>query len=148
MSDSKIFDFEGIVYRIGDEWSNDSKTFFKRSLILLQVSDYNGKKYENYIEFDLINEGMHLLAPVNEGNKVNVRFVLNGRLGKEKYEGRAFTTLKAINIEILEASTPQQVQTSIKADEVHTAVENFVADKQPVPLGSDDNSDGTNDLPF
>ncbi len=145
MSDTKVYEIEGIVYKIGDEWSNDSKTFSKMSLILLQVSSYGDKTYENYIEFDYINEGMHLLAPVNEGNRVLVRFVLNGRLGKDKYEGRAFTTLKGIKIEILEAFTTQQAQQGFRADEVDTAVGQFIGGNQPAPPDSDD---GADDLPF
>lgn len=143
-----IYEIEGIVYRIGDEWKNDTGTFSKMPLILLVTEFWNEKKYESFIEFDFIGEAMHLLGPVELGYKVSIRFVLNGRLGKDKYEGRAFTTLKAIKIEVLESSTVAQGQASIKADEVQSNVQGFVDNQGGASQGSSSDDSGASDLPF
>ena len=137
-----IYELEGTVYSIGDEWSNDSKTFSKMSLVVMTTSSWKDKLFENYIELDFINEAMHLLGSVREGNRVSVRFVLQGRLGKDKYEGRAFTTLKAIRIDVLDATTTAQAGVSREAERDGVAAAAFVNQSSGTDV------DGVSDLPF
>lgn len=149
MSD-QIYEITGHVHNISDEWKNESGTFSKRSLILFQTDIYNGKVYENYIEIDFINQGQQLIAQVWKGNKVMIRFVLQGRLGKDKYAGRAFTSLKGIKIDVLEASTPEQASAEIKANEATEAVTGFVGQSQGqgAPNPPQESSKQFDDLPF
>jgi len=133
-----IYEATGVVHAIGNQFKNETGTFEKTPLILLVSSSFNGTKYEDFIEFDFINEGQHLIAPIFPGNKITVRFVLNGRLGKDKYEGRAFTTLKGIKVEVLEASTPQQAQQGLNQSQEESATNNFVMQSSPASSGADD----------
>ena len=143
MSD-QVYEITGHVHSISDEWKNESGTFSKRSLILYQKEFYNEKAYENYIEIDFINQGQQLIAQVWKGNKILIRFVLQGRLGKGQHEGRAFTSLKGIKVDILEASTPEQASAGIKANEVNDAVAGFVNPGQSQQAPGKD----FEDLPF
>ena len=148
---NKIYDAEGIIHRIG-EVKEFTERFKKQSFVLLVESEYQGKKYEDPIQFDCVNNGIQMIAYINEGFRVRVGFVIQGKEYKgdrEDLQNEFFNTLKAIKVDVLEATTAQQRAANTAQADTQQAVAGFVS-PQPAPapqaapnLGSD-----PDDLPF
>jgi len=97
--EGKIYEIEGTVFRIDEDVQEFGPYFKKRSLILHQRKTYKEKTYEDFIEFDFVNDMIYKLDAASVGNKVRISFVIQGKESK-KQAGRYFSTLKAIRIDV------------------------------------------------
>lgn len=55
-------------------------------------------KYPQYIKFQVSNKALNQVENLNKGDKINVKFNLNGR----EYKGAYYNTLQAWSISVLE----------------------------------------------
>jgi len=121
-----IYEIQGVVHDIGDvmEFKNNFK---KRILVLYQRTSFKEKVYEDKIPLEFNGEMIYKVDVANVGNKVKVSFVIQGREGKrDDLKGKYFTSLKAIGIEVLEATTAEQTSAGFKAEDTQQAVDGFV----------------------
>lgn len=95
-------EIKGRVYRIG-EVENVSQSFTKQTLAIVQqrYDPETGEPYKpNYAEIEFVKNNIRLLQGLQEGDKVVVKFVVEGRLYKadDKPE-MIFTRLKGVGLE-------------------------------------------------
>jgi len=126
MSD-QIYEITGTVHRVDESPTEFSKFFTKQSFVLLNQSTFKDKIFEDFIEFDCINDMTSALVGVRAGNKIKVSFVIQGKESKnEKFVGRFFNTLKVIKIEVLEATNIAQRAEAQQQGVQQEAVNDFV----------------------
>ena len=141
---NQTFETEGIIFRIGQEEVFAEGRFKKTEFILLKKSTYRDKVYEDYISFECQNESQYQLTGATEGNLARILFVIQGKEAKrEDLKGRYFNTLKAIKIEVLEATTTQQRADNTQATSEQGEIDAFTSGSEKLNL--DYNPD---DLPF
>ena len=104
-------EIKGRVYRIG-EVENVSQSFSKQTLAIVQqrYDPETGEPYKpNYAEIEFVKNNIRLLQGLHEGDKVVVKFVVEGRLYKadDKPE-MIFTRLKGVGLEKQEARAEVQ----------------------------------------
>lgn len=61
-------------------------------------------KYPQYIKFQVSNKALNQVENLNKGDKINVKFNLNGR----EYKGAYYNTLQAWSISVLEKGQIQK----------------------------------------
>lgn len=141
---SRTFETEGVIFRIGEEQVFAEGRFKKTEFILLQQSEYKSKLYEDHVSFECQGEQQYQLTGVQEGNRVKVWFVIQGREAKrEDLKGRYFNTLKAIKIDVLEATSPDQRAENTAQSNQQQEISSFVGENDGLSV-----SDGPDDLPF
>jgi len=88
---------KGFVFSVGEEQTgtSDHGPWRRQEFIIKQP----GQSYDNYLPFQLKGEMVDSCPSV--GTEVEIEFFINGRLGKGKYEGRAFLDLAVKNINVL-----------------------------------------------
>lgn len=95
-------EIKGRVYKIG-EVENVSQSFTKQTLAIVQqrYDPETGEPYKpNYAEIEFVKNNIKFLQGLQEGDKVAVKFVVEGRLYKadDKPE-MIFTRLKGVGLE-------------------------------------------------
>ena len=95
-------EIKGRVYKIG-EVENVSQSFTKQTLAIIQqrYDPETGEPYKpNYAEIEFVKNNIKFLQGLQEGDKVVVKFVVEGRLYKadDKPE-MIFTRLKGVGLE-------------------------------------------------
>ena len=96
------YEIKGRVYKVG-EVENVSQSFTKQTLAIIQqrYDPETGEPYKpNYAEIDFVKNNIKFLQGLQEGDKVVVKFVVEGRLYKadDKPE-MIFTRLKGVGLE-------------------------------------------------
>lgn len=95
-----IYEYTGVVETVLDKQTFPSG-FTKQDLVLTDSPD-TPTKYPNHIAFTFKKDNCALLANVQKGQTVKVRFAIDGRVwndpktGKDKY----FTDLTALRLEV------------------------------------------------
>ena len=124
---STVYEITGVVFRIDDELSFAEGRFKKQAFIIMDQSNYGGKSYTDYIELECHNEGIYQTTGMCEGQKVAVKFVIQGKEAKaEHLKGRYFNTLKAIKIDILEDISTEQRAADTAKDTTKQETDSFV----------------------
>ena len=96
------YEIKGRVYKVG-EVENVSQSFTKQTLAIIQqrYDPETGEPYKpNYAEIEFVKNNIKFLQGLQEGDKVVVKFVVEGRLYKadDKPE-MIFTRLKGVGLE-------------------------------------------------
>ena len=96
------YEIKGRVYKVG-EVENVSQSFIKQTLAIIQqrYDPETGEPYKpNYAEIEFVKNNIKFLQGLQEGDKVVVKFVVEGRLYKadDKPE-MIFTRLKGVGLE-------------------------------------------------
>ena len=140
----KTYDLEGVVTNIGEELVFAEGRFKKVEFVVTVKSSYQDKVYEDPVVLECQNDSIYQLTGIQAGFKVKVLFVIQGRAAKGEFVGRYFNTLKAIKIDVLEATTTEQRATDTAQTSEQGAINSFVGEENP----SLNPKDAPDDLPF
>jgi single-strand DNA-binding protein len=144
MEGNNFHKLEGVIFRI-DEVVEFSRFFSKQEFILLVQRTYQDKIYEDYIKFECINDKIYVLTGRQEGNRVLVSFVIQGREGKKgDAKGRFYNSLRAMDIDLLDSSTAKERAAEIRISSEKKEIDAFVGTEEADT--HDDQPD--NELPF
>ena len=99
---SQVFEYTGMVEEVGQTQSFGSNGFTKRDLIVGNDVD-STSKYPNPVKFSFKKDNCSLLDSVHKGQRVKVRFVIDGRRWEGQRGVQYFIDLTALKIEVLEA---------------------------------------------
>ena len=98
---SQVFEYTGVVEEIFPV-QTFSSGFTKREFIVGNDVD-SPSKYPNPVKFSFKKDNCSLLDSVQKGQRVKVRFVIDGRRWEGQRGVQYFIDLTALKIEVLEA---------------------------------------------
>ena len=97
------YEYKGVVEEIGETKSFGASGFTKRELIVGNDVD-STNKYPNPVLFTFKKDNCALLNAVKKGDRVNIRFSIDGRRWDGPNGVRYFTDLTGWKIEVLNAN--------------------------------------------
>jgi len=143
------YELEGVCTHIGEELVFSEGRFKKKEFVVTVTTNHNAKVYEDPVVLEAQNDGLYQISSLAEGNKIKVLFVIQGREGKDKFVGRYFNTLKAIKVDVLEATTTQQRAANTAQADTKQAVASYVSEQPaPAPQAAPNLGSDPDDLPF
>jgi hypothetical protein len=99
---SQFFDYTGVVEEVGQTQSFGANGFTKRDLIVGNDVD-SPSKYPNPVKFTFKKDNCSLVDGVKKGQRVKIRFVVDGRRWDGPKGVAYFVDLTALKIEVLNA---------------------------------------------
>ena len=96
------YEYKGVVEEVGETKSFGSNGFTKRELVVGNDVD-SPNKYPNPVLFTFKKDNCALLDPVKKGDRVNIRFSIDGRRWDGPNGVRYFTDLTGWKIDVLNA---------------------------------------------
>ena len=96
------YEYEGVVEEVGETKSFGANGFTKRELIVGNDVD-STNKYPNPVLFTFKKDNCNLLDSVKKGDRVNIRFSIDGRRWDGPNGVRYFTDLTGWKIDVINA---------------------------------------------
>ena len=120
---SQLFDYTGVVEEVGQVMTFGSG-FTKREVIIGNDVD-SPSKYPNPVKFTFKKDNCSLLDGISKGQRVKLRFAIDGRRWEGPKGVQHFVDLTALKIEVLNAdgSSTEPVPAPAEPD--------FAADAMP-----------------
>ncbi len=122
-----FYDYVGIVEEVREK-EEFASGFCKRDLIVTDDLDAQSK-FPNHLPFSFKKDNCARLDGIRKGQRVKVRFAINGRAWQDPKTGttRYFTDLTAFNVEVMNADGTS-TEPLPSAPEVPADVPNIAAD--------------------
>jgi hypothetical protein len=99
---AQIFDYTGVVEEVGQTQSFGSNGFTKREVIVGNDID-SPSKYPNPVKFTFKKDNCSLLDSIAKGQRVKIRFAIDGRRWDGPKGVAYFVDLTALKIEVMNA---------------------------------------------
>jgi len=96
------YEYKGVVEEVGETKSFGANGFTKRDLVVGNDVD-STNKYPNPVLFTFKKDNCNLLNAVKKGDRVNIRFSIDGRRWDGPNGVRYFTDLTGWKIDVLNA---------------------------------------------
>ncbi len=99
---AQLFDYTGVVEEVGQTQSFGSNGFTKRDLIVGNDVD-SPSKYPNPVKFTFKKDNCSLVDGISKGQRVKIRFAIDGRRWDGPKGVAYFVDLTALKIEVINA---------------------------------------------
>ena len=99
---SQLFDYTGVVEEVGQTQSFGTSGFTKRELIVGNDIDSNSR-YPNPVKFTFKKDNCSLVDGVQKGQRVKIRFAIDGRRWDGPRGTQYFVDLTALKIDVMNA---------------------------------------------
>jgi hypothetical protein len=99
---AQLFDYTGVVEEVHETQSFGTNGFTKREVIVGNDVD-SPSKYPNPVKFTFKKDNCSLLDGVKSGQRVKIRFAVDGRRWEGPKGVQFFVDLTALKIEVLNA---------------------------------------------
>lgn len=99
---AQLFDYTGVVEEVGQTQSFGSNGFTKRDLIVGNDVD-SPSKYPNPVKFTFKKDNCSLVDGITKGQRVKIRFAIDGRRWDGPKGVAYFVDLTALKIEVINA---------------------------------------------
>lgn len=99
---AQLFDYTGVVEEVGQTQSFGSNGFTKRDLIVGNDVD-SPSKYPNPVKFTFKKDNCSLVDGITKGQRVKIRFAIDGRRWDGPKGVAYFVDLTALKIEVMNA---------------------------------------------
>ena len=97
---SQLFDYTGVVEEVGQTQSFGTSGFTKRELIVGNDIDSNSR-YPNPVKFTFKKDNCSLVDGVQKGQRVKIRFAIDGRRWDGPRGTQYFVDLTALKIDVM-----------------------------------------------
>ena len=99
---SALYDYTGVVEEVGQTQSFGSNGFTKREVIVGNDID-SDSRYPNPVKFTFKKNNCSLLDGISKGQRVKVRFAIDGRRWEGPKGVQYFVDLTGLKIEVMNA---------------------------------------------
>jgi len=99
---SALYDYTGVVEEVGQTQSFGSNGFTKREVIVGNDID-SESRYPNPVKFTFKKNNCSLLDGISKGQRVKVRFAIDGRRWEGQKGVQYFVDLTGLKIEVVNA---------------------------------------------
>ena len=99
---SALYDYTGVVEEVGQTQSFGSNGFTKREVIVGNDID-SESRYPNPVKFTFKKNNCALLDGISKGQRVKVRFAIDGRRWEGQKGVQYFVDLTGLKIEVVNA---------------------------------------------
>jgi hypothetical protein len=99
---SALYDYTGVVEEVGQTQSFGSNGFTKREVIVGNDID-SDSRYPNPVKFTFKKNNCQLLDGISKGQRVKVRFAIDGRRWEGPKGVQYFVDLTGLKIEVMNA---------------------------------------------
>ena len=97
---SQLFDYTGVVEEVGQTQSFGTSGFTKRELIVGNDIDSNSR-YPNPVKFTFKKDNCSLVDGVQKGQRVKIRFAIDGRRWDGPRGTQYFVDLTPLKIDVM-----------------------------------------------
>lgn len=97
---AQLFDYTGVVEEVGQTQSFGSNGFTKRDLIVGNDID-SPSKYPNPVKFTFKKDNCSLIDGISKGQRVKIRFAVDGRRWDGPKGVSYFVDLTALKIDVI-----------------------------------------------
>ena len=143
-----MYDYQGVVEEVGQVQTIGTNGFTKRDLIVDNDID-SENRYPNPVKFSFKRMNCALLDPIRKGDRVRVRFAIDGR----RWDGGArgvqyFVDLTGVKVDVIGADGNVIAPAAPAAAAASAVAPGAPVPPPAVPASADGSGEFVDDVPF